>query len=432
MIPSRNLGLVLLLNLGFLYLAHWDYRGYYCFAGGLALIALVALIDYRRQRRESPPLVTRRSPDIWGVNLKGHYEVEVVNNLQRRLRGEFAEDWSESFPKRMPDSKFNLVPGEARLFRVEFAARERGEMKLGPSYLRYGSPWGWWLMTRSYDRGDSIKIYPSITDYIAFEPFLHRRRWYQRGLQVLRQHGEGTDFDSLRDYHPDDAYRKVNWKATARLSRPIVTQYRAEQNREIVVALDSGRNMFAPIGGRTRFDLYLDAVVQVSYASRLQNDRLGVLLFDREVRFYHAPTRRPEVLAELYPFHPRHRESDFANLYAFLQMKHPRRALIFILTEIADCVSGARAMLTLEMMNHRHQVIVVMLDTPEVSALASESPRDENGFYLHAAALSYLQEKQRVCRRLRRGGIEVVRTFAERLNLELVNRYLSLKARQLA
>jgi len=432
MIPSRNLGLVLLLNLGFLYLAHWDVRSYYGFAAGLSLIAIIALLDYRRQRREPPPLIVRRHPDIWGVNLRGSYEVEMVNSLSRRLVGEFAEDWTDAFCKRIGDRHFVLPPGASRVFRVEFTARERGEMRLGPVYVRYRSPWGWWLMTRSCDRGEAIRIYPSITDYIAFEPFLHRRRWYQRGLQVLRQHGEGTDFDSLRDYHPDDAYRKVNWKATARLSRPIVTQYRAEQDREILVALDSGRNMVAPIGERSRFDLCLDAVVQVSYASRLQNDRLGLLLFDREVRFYQPPARQAEVLAALYPFQPRHQESDFLELYTFLQVRHPRRTLVFILTEIADSVSGARAMLALERMNRRHQVTVVMLDAPEAHALAEEPPKSEQELYLHTAALSYLKEKERVCRSLRRAGMEVVRTFADCLNLELVNRYLTLKARQLA
>lgn len=432
MIPSRNLGLVLLLNLGFLYLAHWDLRGYFYFAGGLALIAALALFDYVRQLRESPPLVVRRLPDIWGVNLRGRYEVELINKLTRRLGGEFAEDSSDTFVKRIFDRRFDLRAGGSKVFQVEFTARERGQMRLGPSYFRYSSPWGWWLCTRRFDWGEAIKIYPNITDYIAFDPFLHRRRWYQRGLQVLRQHGEGTDFDSLRDYHPDDAYRKVNWKATARLCRPIVTQYRAEQNREVLVALDSGRNMLAPIGARSRFDLCLDAVVQVSYASRLQNDRLGLLLFDREVRFYRPPTRQAEVLAQLYPFHPRHRESDFINLYTFLQVKHPRRALIFILTEIADSISGARALLALERMNRRHQVIVVILDAPEVYELARKPPLNEDEFYLHTAALSYLKEKEKVCRKLRHTGIEVVRTFAERLNLELVNRYLSLKARQLA
>ena len=55
--------------------------------------------------------------------------------------------------------------------------------------------------------------------------------------------GLGTDFESIRDYSPDDDIRQVNWRASARLGRPMSNQYRVEQDRDVVCLLDSGRLM---------------------------------------------------------------------------------------------------------------------------------------------------------------------------------------------
>ena len=45
---------------------------------------------------------------------------------------------------------------------------------------------------------------------------LRRNRLHEMGLRTTRMFGEGTEFERLREYLPDDEYRRINWKATAR------------------------------------------------------------------------------------------------------------------------------------------------------------------------------------------------------------------------
>ena len=58
--------------------------------------------------------------------------------------------------------------------------------------------------------------------------------------------GLGTDFESVRDYTPDDDIRQLNWRATARVGRPMSNQYRLERDRDVVCLVDCGRLMAAP------------------------------------------------------------------------------------------------------------------------------------------------------------------------------------------
>src|SRR5437764_1031252 len=61
--------------------------------------------------------------------------------------------------------------------------------------------------------------------------------------------GLGLEFESVRDYLPDDDIRQVNWRATARLGRPMSNQHRVEQDRDVLCVVDAGRLMGAPLEG---------------------------------------------------------------------------------------------------------------------------------------------------------------------------------------
>jgi uncharacterized protein (DUF58 family) len=393
---------------------------------------LLLILDYAVTRREQRPQVTREIPDIWAVDYPGSYTVSVRNTAGRRISGVFDEHSFGYLRKELPPGSFVLDKGQTARFDVRFTPPVRGRISPGPALLRYSSRLGFWLVARRYDLSGEIKIYPHISDYLALDPFLHRQRAYTRGQHAIRMLGEGTEFDSLRDYQPGDDYAKVNWKATARTSRPIVSQYRAERDREIIAVIDGGRLMFAGINGKSRFDRYLDAVAQLSYALRLENDRLGLLLFDRDVRFYRQPTRKPDVLADLFPFYPRHVASDFMRMYAFLSKRHAKRAVVFAFTELTDGITGQRAYTALASLARRHKVVTIILDEPQLYETALAPVASEEQFFLHAAAVSHMKEKKTLCERMRRADVDVIRTYSDKLNADVINKYLELKARNLA
>jgi uncharacterized protein (DUF58 family) len=431
-IPSRNFALLALASVGIAALGKLTPIAIPLYYGYVALILGLLIADYMLSRREALPEVSREAPDIWAVDLPGHYTVTLRNTLQRRLIGGMDENSFTHFRKDFPDKSFSLERGESKAFNIRFFPSVRGRALPGPVFLRYRSSFGLWLLARKFPLADEVNIYPHISSYLALDPFMQRQKAYLRGQHSIRALGEGTDFDSLRDYLPGDDYGKVNWKATARTNRPIVSTFRAERDREIIAVMEGGRLMFAGVSGKSRFDRYLDAIAQLSYALKMENDRLGLLLFDREVRFYRPPTRQPDVLADLFPFHSQHVESDFLKMYAFLSARQPKRSLVLVFTELTDGLTGARAITGLAALARKHQVVVIMLDDPGLYDTAVAASTSEEQMLLSTAALSHLKDKKELCERLRRMNIIVVRTYADKLNAALINKYFELKARNLA
>ena len=75
-------------------------------------------------------------------------------------------------------------------------------------------------------------------------------RFRDQGISARGPLGLGTEFELVRDYLPDDDIRQVNWRATARLGRPMSNQYRTEQDRDVIVVVDAGRLSAAPLPRR--------------------------------------------------------------------------------------------------------------------------------------------------------------------------------------
>ena len=71
------------------------------------------------------------------------------------------------------------------------------------------------------------RVYPSLKGLRRLElaaRFLEK----SSGFRLLRQEGGGSEFEKLREYQPDDDYRHIDWKATARRQRPVTRKFEAE------------------------------------------------------------------------------------------------------------------------------------------------------------------------------------------------------------
>ena len=77
-------------------------------------------------------------------------------------------------------------------------------------------------------------------------------------------------------------------------------------------------------------------------------------------------------------------------------------------------------------------MVVIILDEPRLYETAVAPVASEERFFLHAAAVSHLRDKKSLCERLRRTNIDVIRSYADKLNADVINKYLELKARSLA
>ena len=93
-----------------------------------------------------------------------------------------------------------------------------------------------------------LRVFPDLKTARRLALAVARGRFRDQGATARGPLGLGTEFELIRDYQPDDDIRQVNWRATARLGRPMSNQYRLEQDRDLLLLIDAGRLCAAPLG----------------------------------------------------------------------------------------------------------------------------------------------------------------------------------------
>ena len=149
-----------------------------------------------------------------------------------------------------PDVSVDPSVGRSRLD-AGVVAHRRGEMTFPPITARRTGPLGLGRCTFDGEGTASVLVYPDVYAAQRLVVALRRGRFRDPGLRTRGPLGLGTDFESIRDYQPDDDVRQINWTASARVGRPMSNVYRIEQDRDVVCLVDAGRLMSAPLSGAT-------------------------------------------------------------------------------------------------------------------------------------------------------------------------------------
>src|SRR5690606_23533873 len=107
------------------------------------------------------------------------------------------------------------------------------------------------------------------------------------GQVATRGRGQGTEFDSLREYVVGDDPRGIDWRASARHEHLVSKQWRPERDRRVLCVLDTGRTSAARIdtgdrlfseereaAGVPRLDVAIDAALLLSSVAAHAGDKV--------------------------------------------------------------------------------------------------------------------------------------------------------------
>ena len=197
--------------------------------------------------------------------------------------------------------------------------------------------------------------------------------------------GRGMEFDEVRQYHPGDDVRTIDWNVTARTGEPYVKSFIEERELTVMLAVDvSGSGDF---GTRNRFkrELAVELAAVMSFAATTNNDKVGLLLFTDRVELLVPPRKgRSHVLRmvrDLLVFQPVGSGTDLRLALDTVHQMLKRRSIVFLVSDfLADPESYRQAMLVA---NRRHDVVAFDLSDPleheiaDVGILALEDA--ENG-----------------------------------------------------
>lgn len=103
--------------------------------------------------------------------------------------------------------------------------------------------------------------------------------------------GRGIEFDSLREYYPDDDARLVDWSATARLGKPFVRTYREERSLTVFLLVDVSSSMDQGSGELSKLDEAILVSSLTAYAAQLRGLPVGCILFADGIKGSLPPRR---------------------------------------------------------------------------------------------------------------------------------------------
>lgn len=326
-------------------------------------------------------------------------------------------------------------------------ATRRGLHKVPPFATRYVGPLGLAMWHRPFDEEHEIKVFPDLPAAYQLAHSIQQGRFATAGLKRRGPLGLGTNFESVREYFPDDDIRNVNWKTTARMGKPMTNQYRVEQDRDVVVLIDTGRLMIAPLPldkeienddeyleeeyeeekttiSATRLDIALDAVCGLVSVADVMGDRSGVIAFNSSVRKHLTPRRAGAraIIRTIYDLEPIPVDSDFDA--AINRIGKSKRSFVLILTDFMDPQSAKPLARALRTIIKKHRVVVSGVVDPDVKKLLESD--DE---YLKFAANEMQKASLQAVDLIKKAGAEVVYCEHEDFMLECVKTYLAAKQR---
>src|SRR5438128_10988732 len=320
----------------------------------------------------------------------------------------------------------------------------RGDAAFGDVYLRVDGPLG--LMRRAFrQRGTAqpVRVYPNLRELRRYDLLVRRGLEARPVGRPVRIAGASTEFERVREYLPDDEFRRINWKATARRAQPMVNQFEAERSQNLVVLLDAGRAMSALAEreseaedaepGLTKLDYALNSALLLAYVASLLGDRGALLAYADCVRAFVPPQRgRRALLATvqaLYNLRAEPVEPDHGRAFDFLGKRNLRRSLVVLFTDLADRESSANLAAHVLRAARHHLVVCVTLGDPNVRRPAEQRPTDGPSLYEKMVAQQLLDDRVAVLAKLAAYGVPSVDTDADTLNPRLIGTYLELKQR---
>jgi uncharacterized protein (DUF58 family) len=328
-----------------------------------------------------------------------------------------------------------VPPRSARTAELTLLPRERGLVHFGALYVWAENQIG--LLRRRYrvDAAEDARVMPDLSAVEGYGVLAKRSTLLDAGLRRLRLRGAGSEFESLREYQAGDAFRLVDWKATARRGHLMISQYDIERSQNVIIALDCGRLMTPRIGLQRKFDYALTAALSVARIAEAASDNVGLIAFAAKPLLSIAPRRGAAHVNALahaaYDLQPRLEEPDYETIFTELRRTYSKRSLVILFTDMFDPVTSASVLSALGSLVPRHLAMCVLMNDAAIATALDEEPRTVAGAYRTAVAMTLADERAKAVAILRSRGIIVVDVPANRLTVALLDAYLDVKARSL-
>ncbi|MFQ3611139.1 MAG: DUF58 domain-containing protein [Fimbriimonadales bacterium] len=397
------------------------------------LVALLFVVDALSAPNSNSFRVKRLHDHVLSLGASNRIEVVLEHDLRHPhyaiLRDEpppYTQFDRREFP-------LKLIPGEPVQVHYHLTPLYRGEARFEDIFLRVEGRLRLIAQTYRLPARERVPVYPNLIQMREYDLLRHRGILRQMGFRQFRIRGQGTEFESLREYSPDDEFRRIDWKATARHGKPIVRDYQVERSQNVLLLLDCGRNMLAEVEGKRKFDVVLNTALMLAHVATQMEDKVGALAFADEVDQFVVPqrgrTQMRQLVDALHAVQPRMVESDYLYATTYLARRWRKRSLMVFFTDLIDIDASRMLLQSVRTLKGHHLCVVVTVSDPKLKGWSRQTPTDADTLFRRAVATQVLTDRMSAARQLERMGVHCIDAEPDTLVANLVNYYMQVKAR---
>ncbi|MCF3185219.1 DUF58 domain-containing protein [Streptomyces polychromogenes] len=398
-------------------------------------LGLACALDYALAAPVRTLRLTRSGDTSVRLGETADVHLTVTNPGTRPLRARVRDAWPPSSwapgtGTAASRHELTVPAGERRRLTTRLRPTRRGDRRADRVTIRSYGPLGLLARQGSHTVPWAVRVLPPFTSRKHLPSRLARLRELDGRTSVLTR-GEGTEFDSLRDYVPGDDTRSIDWRATARRHEVAVRTWRPERDRHILICLDTGRTSAGRVGDAPRLDSAMDAALLLAALATRAGDRVDLLAHDRRTRALVQGRAAADVLPAfvnaMAGLEPELVETDSRGLVSTVLRSAPRRSLVVLLTSLDAAPVEEGLLPLLPRLTQRHTVILASVADPRIASMAA-SRGSVDAVYEAAAATQTQTQRRRTADQLTRHGVHVVDATPENLAPALADAYLALKA----
>ncbi len=361
--------------------------------------------------------------------------LQLTNRSSLRLALTLVDEVPPQLQERHLQWRVTVSPHSERTMNYTIRPTKRGQMAFGYVWVYASTMIG--LVERRFRgaRPMTVKVYPSFLALRRIDLRPVSDRLVAQGSKRIRQVGSNTEFEHIKEYVTGDDYRHINWKASARRMMPMVNVYHDERSQEIYSVVDMGRTMQVAAEGMTLLDHSINAALVLSYVAINKDDQAGVATFDVHFNTLVRASRRTgqmnRIMETLYDAETAFGESDYSELCLSLDHRLRRRSFVVLFTAFDALGSLYRQLPYLRQINKRHRLLVVFFNDEELLRFAQSDSDDCEDDYQRVVAEKMMHERRLIVDILQQQGIHSVLTSTRHLVVDVVNKYLEMKARRM-
>lgn len=400
----------------------------------LLIVFLIFMVDYLLVFNEKKGVEAQRIlPEKLSNGDENPIKIDIKNNYPFKIKVKIIDEIPFQFQKRDFLIQKEIASLRNFFFQYILVPKERGEYLFGNLNVFVQSSVGFVSKRFQFQKNANLAAYPSFIHLRKYELMALHSELLYGGIKKIRKLGHTMEFEQIKEYVQGDDIRTINWKATSKTNRLMVNQFQDEKSQRIYMLIDKGRTMKMPFKGLSLLDYSINATMALSHIILKKGDRAGMMTFSKKAENKIAAENKSGQLKKiseaLYNIKTDFFESDYNRLYQDIKFSINQRSLVLLFTNFETMDGLNRQMKYLRGIAKNHLLVVVFFKNAELHHLINSNPESMQEIYDEIIAEKFEFEKKLIIQELRKYGIYSVYTLPENLNIDVINKYLEIKAR---